>query len=252
MNAAQLALFPASEVFDAAGLALCESLDAEFRRAQGITLTPSWLVELMLQRLAASGPFQTIVDPGAGTGRFCMAAAKRFPGVRVVAVERSEAMLAVLRRTLASAGLTDRVEVVPGDFRDVRIELSGRAAFVGNPPYVRHHDIEPSWKLWYATTMARFGQRAAASVRTAVTADPGLPECAHRHAGRSDVRRGHGEVRAQRHRAVAHSAYGPGEFPVSRPLLRGASWWSLAEIEADIERARQEFRRRRLGEPLHR
>ena len=161
MSASQLALFPASEVFDAAGLALCESLDAEFRRAQGITLTPGWLVELMLQRLAAAGPFQTIVDPGAGSGRFCMAAARRFPGARVVAVERSEAMLAVLRRNLQSAGLVDRVEVVPGDFREVRVELSGRAAFVGNPPYVRHHDIEPAWKLWYATTMARFGQRAS-------------------------------------------------------------------------------------------
>ena len=161
MSASQLALFPAAEVFDAAGLALCESLDAEFRRAQGITLTPGWLVDLMLQRLAAAGPFQTIVDPGAGSGRFCIAAAKRFPGARVVAVERSEAMLAVLRSNLKSEGLADRVEVVPGDFRDVRVELSGRAAFVGNPPYVRHHGIEPAWKLWYATTMARFGQRAS-------------------------------------------------------------------------------------------
>ena len=161
MSASQLALFPAAEVFDAAGLALCESLDAEFRRAQGITLTPGWLVDLMLQRLAAAGPFRTIVDPGAGSGRFCIAAAKRFPGARVVAVERSEAMLAVLRSNLKSEGLADRVEVVPGDFRDVRVELSGRAAFVGNPPYVRHHGIEPAWKLWYATTMARFGQRAS-------------------------------------------------------------------------------------------
>ena len=161
MSASQLALFPTPEVFDTAGRALCESLDAEFRRAQGITLTPSWLVELMLQRVAAAGPFQTIVDPGAGTGRFCMAAAKRFPGARVVAVERSEAMLAVLRRNLQSEGLADRVEVVPADFRNARLELSGRTAFVGNPPYVRHHDIEPAWKLWYATTMARFGQRAS-------------------------------------------------------------------------------------------
>ena len=102
MSASQLALFPTPEVFDTAGRALCESLDAEFRRAQGITLTPNWLVDLMLQRLAAAGPFQTIVDPGAGTGRFCMAAARRFPSARIVAVERSEAMLAVLRRNLLS------------------------------------------------------------------------------------------------------------------------------------------------------
>ena len=35
-------------------------------------------------------------------------------------------------------------------------------------------------------------------------------------------------------------------------MLRGAPWWPLDAIEADVERARQEFRRRRLGEPLQR
>ncbi len=39
---------------------------------------------------------------------------------------------------------------------------------------------------------------------------------------------------------------------MSRQALRGAPWWSLAEIEADVAQSRQEFRRRRLGEPLQR
>ena len=39
---------------------------------------------------------------------------------------------------------------------------------------------------------------------------------------------------------------------MSRQLLRGTPWWALAAIEADVELARQEFRRRRLGEPLQR
>ena len=39
---------------------------------------------------------------------------------------------------------------------------------------------------------------------------------------------------------------------MSRHLLRGAPWWPLDAIEVDVELARQEFRRRRLGEPLQR
>ena len=39
---------------------------------------------------------------------------------------------------------------------------------------------------------------------------------------------------------------------MSRQPLRGAPWWSLAAMESDVELARQEFRSRRLGEPLQR
>ena len=39
---------------------------------------------------------------------------------------------------------------------------------------------------------------------------------------------------------------------MSRSLLRGAPHWTRAEIEADVARARQDFRLRRLGEPLQR
>lgn len=164
MSAAQLDFFSGhggAEVQQLPSAAAVESLTSDDRRRQGITLTPHWLVELMLDRLAGAGTFETIVDPGAGTGLFCVAAARRFPGARVVAVERNEAMAASLRHNVAQAGLTDRIEIVQGDFRDARIKLSGRTAFVGNPPYVRHHHIEAAWKLWYAATMARCGQRAS-------------------------------------------------------------------------------------------
>jgi len=39
---------------------------------------------------------------------------------------------------------------------------------------------------------------------------------------------------------------------VSRHGLKGVPWWSLQQIEADVDLARQDFRRRRLGEPLQR
>ena len=131
------------------------------RRSQGITLTPEWLVDLMLNQVAAAGPFDTLVDPGAGTGRFCIAAARRFPATRIVAVESSPAMASALRRRLAAEGLAYRVEVIEQDFREAALALAGRTAFVGNPPYVRHHDVGAHWKQWYALTMVRLKQPAS-------------------------------------------------------------------------------------------
>jgi hypothetical protein len=34
-------------------------------------------------------------------------------------------------------------------------------AFIGNPPYVRHHDIAQEWKTWYATNFAGLGIKAS-------------------------------------------------------------------------------------------
>ncbi len=139
----------------------CAGMSAQDKRSQGITLTPEWLVDLMLNQVAAAGPFDALVDPGAGTGRFCIAAARRFPSTRIVAVENSPQMAAALRHRLAAEGLAHRVQVVEQDFREATLHLTGRTAFVGNPPYVRHHDLGAHWKQWYTQTMARLEQPAS-------------------------------------------------------------------------------------------
>ena len=141
--------------------AACALMAADWRRQQGVTLTPAWLVDRMLDRVAAAGPFDTLVDAGAGSGRFAIAAAQRFAQARVLCVERNEAMHSLLRSALSAVGLTDRVQVIAGDFRDVALPRHGRTAFIGNPPYVRHHDIEPAWKRWYGDVMAEQGLPAS-------------------------------------------------------------------------------------------
>ncbi len=157
----QPALFESQDGLESPAAAWRSNMGSDEIRRQGITLTPSWLVDAMLERVAAAGPFDTLVDPGAGTGHFCIAAARRFPASRIVAVERSADMLAALRWHLAAQGLTRRVEVIEADFRDAPMAPTGRTAYVGNPPFVRHHDIEPHWKHWYAAVMARAGQTAS-------------------------------------------------------------------------------------------
>jgi adenine-specific DNA-methyltransferase len=145
---------------DTLGEAYCQQHDAGSRRVHGITLTPEWLVQAMLDRLRGER-FDTIVDAGAGSGRFALAAARAWPVARIVAVERHPAMAALLRRRLADAGLASRIEVCEQDFRHYTAPAQGRTLFLGNPPYVRHHDLTPDWKAWYGSGMAAMGQRAS-------------------------------------------------------------------------------------------
>ena len=145
---------------DTLGEAYCLANNALTRRSQGITLTPAWLVERMLDEVADDG-FDTIIDCGAGTGRFAIAAARRFPTARVIAVEQNSDLATLLRQRLRECGLLGRVDIIAGDFRSVTIPTSGKTLFLGNPPYVRHHDIGVSWKGWYAQRMAAFGRVAS-------------------------------------------------------------------------------------------
>ena len=156
----QPTLFEPDSGSDALGDAFCITNDAQTRRLQGITLTPAWLVERMLDEVGDEA-FDTLVDCGAGTGRFTIAAARRFPKAHIVAVEQNPELIALLRQRLWECGLNSRVSVVEGDFRVVDIPRLGRTLFLGNPPYVRHHDIAAQWKQWYAHRMAGFGVNAS-------------------------------------------------------------------------------------------
>lgn len=157
----QAELFAAEPGVDRVGERFCSDNDAVSRRASGITLTPQWLVDAMLNRFDAGQHCDTVVDCGAGTGRFAIAAAQRWPRAKIVAVEQSAEMAVLLRQRLAETGLTRRVEVIVDDFRRYVPPSGGRTLFLGNPPYVRHHQIEPEWKAWYSTGMAALGIRAS-------------------------------------------------------------------------------------------
>ena len=145
---------------DARGDDYCREHGPDERRAAGITLTPPWLVERMLQAAGAS-EFDTIVDCGAGSGRFAVAAALACPHARVLAVESHPQMLQLLRERVQAAGLAAQITVVAGDFRAVALDLQGRTLWLGNPPYVRHHDIDAACKHAYQQGMAARGIKAS-------------------------------------------------------------------------------------------
>jgi SAM-dependent methyltransferase len=149
---------------DPLGEAFARIRAAKLRRALGATYTPREIVQAMLAWSARqSGPVAArIVDPGAGSGRFLLAAAKSFPEAALIGIEIDPLAALLLRANLAACGLASRAHVLVGDYRAIDLEeTAGRTLFIGNPPYLRHHGIAPEWKDWYAATARRFGVTAS-------------------------------------------------------------------------------------------
>lgn len=151
-----------SEGLDPLGDAFCRLRSAERRRPDGATYTPSAIVESMVAWAATEAVPARIVDPGAGSGRFAAAAGRRFPRARIVAVERDPVAAIACRAHLATAGLANRAAVVVGDYRTADLgSADGRTLYLGNPPYVRHHQISAGWKEWLTLTARAHGFEAS-------------------------------------------------------------------------------------------
>jgi hypothetical protein len=134
----------------------------EVRRKLGAVYTPNSIVTSMLEWAKSRGRPDRIVDPGAGSGRFSISAACAFPKAEIIAVEIDPEAVVVLRENLRASRLSGRVKVVVDDYRAISIpRIDGRTLFIGNPPYVRHHDIEPRWKRWYSDRASSLGIRAS-------------------------------------------------------------------------------------------
>ena len=143
---------------DPLGEAFVTIRSSKSRRYYGATYTPTPVVESMLSWAMTENTPSRIVDPGAGTGRYLVAAANRFPLARLIGVELDPMAALMLRANVAVLGLSPRTTILVEDYRSVRLPMiRGRTLFIGNPPYVRHHDISEKWKEWFAETAAGYG-----------------------------------------------------------------------------------------------
>jgi hypothetical protein len=148
---------------DPLGGRFCVLRSAERRRGTGAVYTPRAIVEPMVEWAALAGRQPArIVDPGAGSGRFLIAAAQRFPNAQLIAVDVDPLAMLMLRANASVLGFADRLDARLIDYRALDLApIEGATLFIGNPPYVRHHDITARWKIWFAATARRFNLTAS-------------------------------------------------------------------------------------------
>jgi adenine-specific DNA-methyltransferase len=147
---------------DPLGAAYCVIRTPEQRRGAGQTFTPVEAVLGMFAWANAQGNVARIVDPGAGTGRYVLYGLRQNLEAIGVASEMDPLVALLLRANATALGLADRLDIRVGDYRALELNpIDGRTLFIGNPPYVRHHDIAPSWKEWYSDSLKRLGHASS-------------------------------------------------------------------------------------------
>jgi adenine-specific DNA-methyltransferase len=147
---------------DPLGTRFCALRSAEQRRRHGATYTPAAIVDAMVAWAKSIGRPERVIDPGVGSGRFLVAAAKNFLDAGLVGVDVDPLATLMLRANAKVNGFAHRLTVHLTDFRQLELPaIAGPTLFIGNPPYVRHHDIEQQWKTWFAATAKRFGFKAS-------------------------------------------------------------------------------------------
>ncbi len=130
------------------------------RRQLGTFFTSPALVEHMLDRaehMLECAP-SVVVDPGAGVGAFTVAAARRWPDARILAVDVNLVTLGLLGARLTYEGLVDHATLVHEDFL-AWIQHSapgdtGPWLYLGNPPYTRTQALDAETKI-QASTLTR-------------------------------------------------------------------------------------------------
>jgi hypothetical protein len=147
---------------DPLGEAFCSLRPPERRREAGQTFTPWPVIDSMIGWAGRAVTPARVVDPGAGSARFLVAAGRRWPAAALIGAETDPLAALIGRATLAAAGMADRATIILADYRSLHLPPApGPTLFVGNPPYVRHHQVPARWKDWLRGTAAELGLPAS-------------------------------------------------------------------------------------------
>ena len=128
------------------------------RRLLGQVFTPDAISRPMLDWTLGQSPTR-VVDAGCGSGRFALEIARR-SDVEIVAIDTDPLATLLTRGGLAALGREAGAMVLNADYTQAPIpHHDGNTAFIGNPPYVRHHDLSADAKAWGRLAAGRFGIR---------------------------------------------------------------------------------------------
>jgi methylase of polypeptide subunit release factors len=133
---------------------------SEERRENGATYTPASIVQTMVDWAASKNPCR-VVDPGVGSARFLTRAGAAFPKAELVGIDVDPLATLMARANLAATGHGARARIILGDYRRFSEQVNGSTLYIGNPPYVRHHQITPKWKEWLAAEASKLGLSAS-------------------------------------------------------------------------------------------
>lgn len=134
---------------DPLGNALIEIRTPAARRPLGATYTPQRVVSAMVHWAAIQAIPDRVIDPGVGSARFLIQAAREFRNASLIGIEVDPLAALVARANLSAIGASSRSQIILGDYRDTVIpQINGKSLYIGNPPYVRHHLIPSEWKDW--------------------------------------------------------------------------------------------------------
>lgn len=147
---------------DPLGAEFCRIFSSAERRTKGSIYTPNPIIEAMVGWAIDGARPDRVVDPGSGSARFAMAAGKALPEATVIAVELDPVAAIISRANLVTRRMQDRSVVVLEDYRTFSApSLDGRTLYIGNPPYVRHHNIDAKWKRWLTASARQLGLSAS-------------------------------------------------------------------------------------------
>ncbi len=147
---------------DPLGEAFVRIRSAADRRADGAVYTPSPIIDAMIAWAFTRGTPDRVVDPGCGSGRYAVACGKIWEQAEIVAVDIDPLATLMTKAALTVHRMIDRSTVILCSYADAPIPpIKGKTLFIGNPPYVRHHDIAPAQKAWLSKTTTSFGVRAS-------------------------------------------------------------------------------------------
>lgn len=125
------------------------------RREHGATYTPAPIVRTMVEWAANTRTPSRVVDPGVGSARFLALAGARFPDAELIGIDIDPLAALMARANLAVSGCGKRARIILGDYRRFNEQVDGSTLYIGNPPYVRHHQIAAPWKEWLASEAAK-------------------------------------------------------------------------------------------------
>lgn len=147
---------------DPLGEAFCRLRPPAQRRESGQTFTPAPVVQSMIRWAGRTVRPARVVDPGVGSARFLAAAGRRWTDATLLGVETDPLAAMLGRATLAAAGMAQRAAIVLTDYRSLHLPAApGPTLFLGNPPYVRHHQVPSAWKDWLRSTAGGLGLPAS-------------------------------------------------------------------------------------------